>query len=125
MARRKDGQGTIYRRSDGRWEAQLRLAPTGSRKSVYAKSRREVLRRLREARWLFAQGLPVSARKVTLEVFLAGWLELIRHRIRPSTYDSYELNVRRVNEILGVRPPSNWSTSLVVVGGSESPIGGK
>jgi hypothetical protein len=82
MARRRDGQGAVYFRVDGRWEAQLRLAG-GGRKSVYGQTRSEVLRRLREARWLLAQGLPVSSRKVTLGLFLAGWLELTRGASAP------------------------------------------
>ena len=100
MARRRDGQGAVY----------TELTDAGKRNSdwpvvgvnpVYGQTRSEVLRRLREARWLLAQGLPVSSRKVTLGLFLAGWLELIRGRVRPSTYESYELNVRRINEHLG------------------------
>ena len=56
MAKRGNGQGAVYLRGDGRWEAQIRLAG-GRRKSVYGPTRREVVRRLREARWLLAQGL--------------------------------------------------------------------
>jgi len=34
MAKRGNGQGAVYLRGDGRWEAQIRLAG-GRRKSVY------------------------------------------------------------------------------------------
>jgi hypothetical protein len=34
MAKRGNGQGAVYLRADGRWEAQIRLAG-GLRKSVY------------------------------------------------------------------------------------------
>ena len=61
MAKRANGQGAVYLRGDGRWEAQLRLAG-GGRKSVYGRTRREVLGKLREARWAVARGLPVSSR---------------------------------------------------------------
>lgn len=103
MAKRGNGQGAVYLRGDGRWEAQIRLAG-GRRKSLYGPTRREVVRRLRETRWLLAQGLPVSARKMSVGVLLASWLELTRERIRPSTYESYELNVRRLGEYLGDVP---------------------
>lgn len=33
MAKRSNGQGAVYLRGDGRWEAQLRLAG-GGRKSI-------------------------------------------------------------------------------------------
>jgi hypothetical protein len=59
-----------------------------SRKSVYARTPRGLLRKLREASWMLAQGLPVSSRNQTLRTFLTSWLEVVRHRIRPSTYDS-------------------------------------
>lgn len=73
-------------------------------KIAYGPTRREVIRRLRESRWLLAQGLPVSARKVSVGLLLASWLELTRGRIRPSTYESYELNVRRIAASLGDVP---------------------
>jgi integrase len=103
MAKRGNGQGAVYLRGDGRWEAQIRLAG-GRRKSLYGPTRREVVRRLRETRWLLAQGLPVSARKMSVGVLLGSWLELTRERIRPSTYESYELNVRRLGGYLGDVP---------------------
>ena len=49
MARRH-GSGAVKRRSDGRWEGQLRLAD-GSRKYIYARNRRELITRLQEERW--------------------------------------------------------------------------
>jgi hypothetical protein len=47
MAKRGNGQGAVYLRGDGRWEAQIRLAG-GRRKSLYGPTRREVVRRLRK-----------------------------------------------------------------------------
>jgi integrase len=103
MGKRANGQGAVYLRGDGRWEGQLRL-PAGGRKSVYARTRRDLLRKLREANWMLAQGLPVSSRNQALSTFLASWLEVVRHRIRPSTYDTYELNIRRISAQLGAVP---------------------
>jgi hypothetical protein len=103
MGRRARGHGAVYLRTDGRWEGQLRL-PAGGRKSVYARTRRDLLRKLREASWMLAQGLPVSSRNQTLSEFLAVWLDVARHRVRPSTHDSYGLNVRRISGQLGKVP---------------------
>jgi integrase len=63
-----------------------------------------VLARLREAHWAVAQGLPVSSGKQTLSEFLDVWLKLPLHRLRISTYRSYELNVRRLKKELGGVP---------------------
>jgi hypothetical protein len=59
MARRAYGHGAIYRRADGRWEAQLRLG-AGGRKSYYGKTRREAASKLAEASWMIASQLPVN-----------------------------------------------------------------
>ena len=60
MARRAYGHGAIYRRADGRWEAQLRLG-AGGRKSYYGKTRREAASKLAEASWMIASQLPSGA----------------------------------------------------------------
>ena len=44
MGKRANGQGAVYLRGDGRWESQLRL-PAGGRKSVYARTRRDLLQK--------------------------------------------------------------------------------
>jgi integrase len=41
---------------------------------------------------------------MSVGLLLASWLELTRERIRPSTYESYDLNVRRITEWLGDLP---------------------
>jgi integrase len=112
MARRTKGEGAVYLRGDGRWEAQLRLG-VGKRKSLYGKTKREVLSKLREARWALKRGLPVSSRKLTLGEFLERWLEMIESRVRASTYESYELNARRVGAELGDVPVQTLSPALI------------
>lgn len=62
MARRERGEGAVYLRSDGRWEAQLRL-PNGQRKSIYAQSRRRAISRLSDVAWRVDHGLPLQAAK--------------------------------------------------------------
>jgi integrase len=78
--------------------------PDGRRKCLYGRSRREVLRQLRETRWQLAQGLPVSSRNLHLSDYLEYWLEVTATTVRPSTYENYELNARRINEQLGSVP---------------------
>ncbi len=69
--KRANGQVAVYLRGDGRWEGQLRL-PAGGRKSVYAQTRRDLPRKLREASWMLAQGLPVSSRNQTMTSKIAA-----------------------------------------------------
>lgn len=112
MGKRSKGEGAVYLRGDGRWEAQLRIG-VGRRKSVYGRTRREVLGKLREERWKLKRGLPVSSRKLTLAAFLERWLEVVRGRVRESTLESYELNARRASAELGELPLSRLSPFLI------------
>lgn len=87
--RRGHNEGTVRQRPDGTWEARVSL-PGGKRKSVYAKTRREVQDKLRAAQRDLDAGLDLSARSQTVAQFLTRWLEdTARPTIRPSTYASY------------------------------------
>lgn len=100
MARRGRGEGAVYRRKDGRWEAQLRLRD-GRRTSLYAHSRLRVVEKLADAGWRIDHGLPLQAAKRRVGDYLDYWLEVTRRRVRPTTYEAYELNVRRLQPHLG------------------------
>ena len=103
MAKRVDGTGTVYRRQDGRWEAQLRL-PSGRRKCFYARTRHGALDQLEDGAWMLASQLPVRRTTPTLGEYLDRWLEITRRRVRPSTIENYELNVARITAYLGDLP---------------------
>lgn len=101
MARRRAfGEGTIYKRPDGRWSSQLRLLD-GTRKTYYGRSQHEVRDKLANAKAAAAEGVQVGGRSQPLAKFLARWLESIQPSVRPSTFESYELNVRRLTPLLG------------------------
>lgn len=95
--RRGQGEGSIYRRSDGRWEAKVELGRVGGkrvRKSFYGKTRREVQEKLTAFLSAQRQGIVVVDERTTLGEFLQSWLEAVRTRVRPKTYRSYEQIVR-------------------------------
>jgi hypothetical protein len=50
MDRRQQGLGAVYRRRDGRWEGQIRIRG-GPRRSFYARTRKDAIHKLAEARW--------------------------------------------------------------------------
>ncbi len=100
MTRRGVGEGSIRQRKDGTFEA--RLVIDGERKSIYAKTRREVQQRLGEAKRLAEQGKAVGTRTQTLQTYLDAWLaDHVQISRRAKTYESYELNVRRIIPYLG------------------------
>lgn len=96
--RRGRGEGSIFRRQDGRWTGvvDLGLRDGGrTRKAVYGKSRVEVQERIRAMIESSRQGTLVAGRSPRLGDFLSTWLATIEGTIRPSTFTSYEGIVRR------------------------------
>lgn len=92
--RRGNGEGTITRRVDGRWEAKMSLAD-GRRKAFYGKTRAEVAAKLNAALRDRAQGVPVARdARQTVAQWLATWLELVKPKIKAQTYRRYEQVVR-------------------------------
>ena len=86
--RRANYEGSIYRRSDGRWAAALML--NGRRRSVYGKTRQEVADRLRELQQQATrQGMLADPGRHTIADLLAAWLEAVAPILKPRSLDSY------------------------------------
>ena len=87
------GEGTIYRRKDGRWCAALQLG--GRRCYVYGKSRKEAAEKLHRLTEVAQQNgrLPVTT-KATLADFLTNWLGYAENHVRPTTLADYQVIVR-------------------------------
>lgn len=97
MGRDRPSAGSIRLRRDGRWEARVTLTdPDGrrTRRSLLARSRLEVEAKLRAALDAEARGLPATDARLRLAEHLTDWLENVRPRVRPRTYQSYESVVR-------------------------------
>ena len=94
MAKRGRGEGSIYRRKDGRWTAEISLEG-GKSKFLYGKTRREVQEKLKKALYEQQQGMLVTGAQQKVGQFLTHWLEDVHKRsIRPRTYERYEEIVR-------------------------------
>ncbi|MFI0811875.1 tyrosine-type recombinase/integrase [Streptomyces echinatus] len=95
---RANGEGTIYQRKDGRWEAAgYVLAADGSRKRVrvYGSTRREAADKLAEKIADSNRGLPVATADSTLGDYLTYWLGSVAvHRLRENTHTRYTACVR-------------------------------
>ncbi|MFF2328711.1 MULTISPECIES: tyrosine-type recombinase/integrase [unclassified Streptomyces] len=95
---RANGEGTIYQRKDGRWEAAgYVLAVDGSRKRVrvYGSTRREAADKLAEKIADSNRGLPVATADSTVGDYLAYWLGSVAvHRLRENTHTRYAACVR-------------------------------
>lgn len=95
---RANGEGTIYQRKDGRWEAAgYVLAADGTRKRVrvYGTTRREAADKLAEKISNSNRGLPVATADSTVGDYLTYWLGSVAvHRLRENTHTRYAACVR-------------------------------
>jgi integrase len=84
-----NGDGSVRRRPDGRYEARV-LLRDGQRISVYGETAREVTREIRAIKVKHDAGAPIVRNDQKLGAFLETWLEgEIKRRRRAKTYASY------------------------------------
>ena len=117
-SRAANGEGTIYRRKDGRYEAAAYfLTTSGARKRVrvYGRTRQEVHDKLIEAKGLARQGIPVHDKNWRVGDYLDYWLgHVVQATRRPATYDQCERMVRLyLKPSLGDLPMSRLSVPVV------------
>jgi integrase len=91
--RRGNGEGTITRRKDGRWEAryQVHTASGPKRKVLYGKTRAEVAEKLAKALSDRSSGLTFDTENLTLSEYLDRWLsDSVLDTVRQRTWERYE-----------------------------------
>lgn len=98
MSKRGHGEGTIYKRADGRWSAQITVhdPATGRSKrlTLYGRTRAEVNEKLTKMLYERHIGAFVEPNKVTLGEWLDIWLNHYkRMKLRKTTFGSYETMV--------------------------------
>src|SRR5215469_9807747 len=91
--KRGNGEGTIYKRADGRWEAQMTL-PSGKRKPYYGKTRAEAAAKLAAAIRDKDRGLMPAPERQLVRDYLASWLTTNKARLEPGTWVRYEQYMR-------------------------------
>jgi integrase len=77
VARRANGEGSIFRRKDGTWSAELSYRDdygTLKRRTVYGKTQAEVRTKFRDARERIEAGAPVKDASVTVAAWLEDWI---------------------------------------------------
>lgn len=107
MARREYGTGSIYQRQvDGRWFGSLTAGYTasGSRRriTVSAKTRAEVVRKLRDKRLeVEREGHRQVKRTTSVAKWSEAWLAAIQPQVRPSAYETDRAAVRAIVAAIG------------------------
>lgn len=98
MSKRGQNEGSLYKRSDGRWAAAISLGYVGGkpkRKTVYGDTRSEVQRQLTAILRDQQRGIPIVVERQTVAEFLERWLaDVVKPSVRPRTHTSYSQLVR-------------------------------
>ncbi len=86
---RGHGEGSVYRRKDGRWTASMTLEDH-SRKYFYGETRKEAYEKLQKALHEQKQGTLLVGPQQTMKDYLEYWLEEVhKSKLRIGTYRSY------------------------------------
>ena len=98
MSRRTNGEGSVYRRADGRWTgAHYVLRPDGGRvrRAVYARTQRDAVAKLAELVAKTSAGVPLAVDAWTVESYASHWMShVVAPRLRPSSVSSYRSTLR-------------------------------
>ena len=95
--KRGNGEGSIYKRKNGRWVGQylVHTAAGPKYRYIYGKTRQAVAERLTKAMADRDGGLIFDAAKMTLGEYLDHWLaDSVKGTVRASTYEHHEAIVR-------------------------------
>jgi hypothetical protein len=95
--KRGNGEGSIYRRKDGRWCGQYMVytAKGPKYRYIYGKTRREVDEKLTKAKAERDGGLVFDAGTARLSEYLDRWLtDAVRDTVGQRTFERYEQIVR-------------------------------
>src|SRR5260370_4766242 len=95
MARRNaNGEGSIYKRKDGRYEGSVYVTTVTGRSKrfrVYGKTRAEVHDKLTDVKVQSKQGFTIEDQTWRLGDYLNYWLEeVVQPHRRPTTYEQYK-----------------------------------
>ena len=98
MAKRADGEGTISKRKDGRWEGRISLGYDGEgnriRKTVYGRTQSEVREKLERVKNRVATGMHTDT-GLTVKAFLERWLEEREGQLKARTIKDYRYTVEK------------------------------
>lgn len=90
--RRGKKEGTIFKRKNGTWRAQVRIG--GERLSYTGQTQTECREWVRETQRRLKAGLTFEGSKLTYGEYLTTWLSTMRATLRPRTWRQYSQIVR-------------------------------
>ena len=119
VKRRPQGDGTIRKRSDGRWEARIIIGHKNDGspmyKSAFAKTQKSALKDLHQLIDLYRDVDLTEESRMTLGEWMDKWLdEYMIFTVRESTLDSYRCLVNnQVKRFIGDKQLSSLTTAEI------------
>lgn len=104
MKKRANGEGSVIKLGDGRWQARcfVNTVDGRKRKSFYGKTKAEALRKMRVVQNSSDNGLVINTENPTIKAFLSTWLAGKKGTVKPTTFDSYSyLAKNHIMPVLG------------------------
>jgi integrase len=94
MTKRRDkGEGSVYRRSDGRCVGEYEDA-NGKRRYISGKTKAEIRRKLRKLLANRDEGIVYDSENLTVGDYLDKWLDAVKGSVRDRTWQRHEEVVR-------------------------------
>lgn len=118
-SRGAQGAGNIRQRKDGTWEARYTLGRdpgTGKQvqKSVYGKTQKEVLEKLRKIQSDIDSGLYTEPTKLTVGEWLDIWISEYQRQVKESTKAEYQSNIKhRIKPAIGAVKLNKLSAPII------------
>jgi integrase len=94
MAKRANGEGTIRKRKDGRWEGMYIDPATGKRHSIYGKLQKEVKAKLVIIQHEILSGSYLEETKMIVSEWFNLWAESYLGNVKPLTAASYRQSIK-------------------------------
>ena len=107
--KRGNGEGLIRRREDGRWEARVmvgtKLNGKPHRKSLYGKTKNEVVKKLQELQAKKNNGINLNPKQMSLGELSERWLEHKKERgdIGASAYHQYRNGLNKFKPLFKIK----------------------
>lgn len=106
MAKRSNGEGTLHKRKDGRWEARLMIGYRDDGKpnikAFYGKTQKEVKEKVRAFQDARSSGLEMGT-SYTFDEWADIWFENHKDNVTATTQENYRYTLRILKEHLGLR----------------------
>jgi integrase len=93
LAKRGNGEGTIYQRADGRWVAAA-YGADGARRFYYGPTRADVAAKLAATFEARLRAAPPAPRDLTVAAWSQEWLEITQKSLRPGGWRKHDERMR-------------------------------